>query len=206
MIAELLGEAFGGTLVSDFYAVYDQFDCPQQKVPDASAAGAAGGGPEAPGPGGARVLRRLQGGRPGMLRLKKQQGRLKAGRLPADRSRAWRRGCGTWGGKDWNDADADRLAGRLRKYQDRLTMFLHDPEVDGTNNAAERALRPAVVMRKITGGSRSEKGAQAWAILASVMRTTQQQGLPLVETIQTLLRGAWAGKPVVLLTDLFDTS
>lgn len=31
VIAGLLGEAFGGTLVSDFYAVYDQFDCPQQK-------------------------------------------------------------------------------------------------------------------------------------------------------------------------------
>jgi len=31
VIAELLGAAFGGTLVSDFYAVYDQFDCPQQK-------------------------------------------------------------------------------------------------------------------------------------------------------------------------------
>ena len=31
VIADLLGEAFGGTRVSDFYAVYDQFDCPQQK-------------------------------------------------------------------------------------------------------------------------------------------------------------------------------
>ena len=31
VIAELLGQAFGGTLVSDFYAVYDQFDCRQQK-------------------------------------------------------------------------------------------------------------------------------------------------------------------------------
>src|SRR5438477_4049168 len=31
VIAGLLGEAFGGTLVSDFYAVYDPFECPQQK-------------------------------------------------------------------------------------------------------------------------------------------------------------------------------
>ncbi len=101
----------------------------------------------------------------------------------------------------WDHPEARRLAARLGKYRHRLTTFLHNPRVDGTNNAAERALRPPVVMRKITGGSRSEKGAAAWAILASVMRTAQQQGRPLVETIETLLRAAWAGQPVTLLTD-----
>jgi hypothetical protein len=101
----------------------------------------------------------------------------------------------------WNDPDANRLAGRLAKYADRLTTFLHDPQVDGTNNAAERALRPAVVMRKITGGSRSQAGARAWAVLASVMRTARQQGLELVETIKTLLRAAWSGETIPLLVD-----
>ena len=38
------------------------------------------------------------------------------------------------------------------------------------------------------------------------MRTMRQQGLPLVDAIKTLLRGAWAGQDVVLLTELFDTS
>jgi len=70
-----------------------------------------------------------------------------------------------------------------------------------TNNAAERALRPAVVMRKITGGSRSESGAQAWAVLACVMRTAEQQGRDVVDTIKTLLRTSWAGKNIALLTD-----
>ena len=105
------------------------------------------------------------------------------------------------GRKEWNQADADRWAGRLRKYRDKLTTFLHEPQVHGTNNAAERALRPAVVMRKITGGSRSESGAQAWAILASVMRTAEQQGYDLVKTIKTLLRASWAGEKTTLLTD-----
>lgn len=105
------------------------------------------------------------------------------------------------GGKTWHEADADRLAERLRKYRTRLTTFLHEAQVDGTNNAAERALRPAVVMRKITVGSRSESGAQAWAILASVMRTAEQQGRDVVDTIKTLLRASWAGKNIALLTD-----
>ena len=111
------------------------------------------------------------------------------------------------GRKEWKQVDADRLAGRLRKYGSRLTTFLHEAHVDGTNNAAERALRPAVVMRKITGGSRSESGAQAWAILASVMRTAEQQGHDLVKTIKTLLRASWAGEKITLLTDILpDTS
>ena len=95
----------------------------------------------------------------------------------------------------WNDADANRLSRRLDKYRQKLTTFLHKPAVDPTNNAAERALRPAVVMRKITGGSRSDAGARAWAILASIMRTAEQQGRDVLETIKTLLRAAWSAKP-----------
>ena len=53
----------------------------------------------------------------------------------------------------------------------------------------------------ITGGSRSEARARAWAILASVMRTAQQQGRDVLETLKTLLRAAWAGKNPALLTD-----
>ena len=205
VILELLGEAFGGTLVSDFYVVYDRFKGPQQKClvhllrdlreavqqqPDLAEHGFF--------QGCKTVVQR-------MLELKKQQGQMN----PSAYNRQVK-GLETrlrkLGQRVWGDADADRLAGRLRKYQDRLTVFLHDPAVDGTNNAAERALRPAVVMRKITGGSRSEKGAKAWAILASVMRTMRQQGQDLVDGIKTLLRAAWAGRQCVLLTELFDTS
>ena len=90
---------------------------------------------------------------------------------------------------------------RLRKYADRLTTFLREAQVDGTNNAAERALRPAVVMRKITGGSRSESGARAWAVSASVMRTAEQQARDVMDTLKTLLRASWAGQNIALLTD-----
>ena len=75
-----------------------------------------------------------------------------------------------------------------------------DEKLDGTNNAAERALRPAVVMRKITGGSRSAKGAAAWAKLASLMRTASQQGRNVLETVRQLLVEHWAGRPALALT------
>ncbi len=135
-----------------------------------------------------------------MLRLKKRRKELSAAAY-ARQVKSIETRLQKLGGKSWGDADADRLAARLRKYHDRLTTFLHDRKVAGTNNAAERALRPAVVMRKITGGSRSESGAQAWAVLASVMHTAQQQGRDVVHTIKALLRASWAGREVHLLTD-----
>ena len=99
------------------------------------------------------------------------------------------------GNTQWNDPDADRLSARLAKYRNQMTTFLHRPEVDGTNNAAERALRPAVVMRKITGGNRSGSGARAWAILASIIRTARQQDGNVLEVLKSMLRNAWSGNP-----------
>jgi len=135
-----------------------------------------------------------------MLRLKKRQATM-APSSYARQTKSIETRLANLGRKTWKEADAERLAARIRKYGGRLTTFLHDAQVDGTNNAAEQALRPAVVMRKITGGSRSESGAQAWAILASVMRTAEQQGHDVVETIKTLLRASWAGKNIAVLTD-----
>ena len=57
-------------------------------------------------------------------------------------------------------------------------------------------------MRKITGGSRSAAGAKAWAIVASVMRTAEQQGKDVLESIKTLLKAEWSGKETALLTEL----
>jgi hypothetical protein len=55
-----------------------------------------------------------------------------------------------------------------------------------------------VVARKITGGSRSEKGADAFATLASLLRTADQQGKNTLATIKSLLIAAWtAGNPAV---------
>ena len=204
VIVELLGQAFGATddqtLISDFYAVYDQFDSSQQKCLTHLL----------------RELRETIARRPElaehvffkrckrlvqeMLRLKKRRRKLKAADYWRQVERVEKR-LEELSRQHWDDADADRLTGRLSKYRTKLTTFLHKMEVDGTNNAAERALRPAVVMRKITGGSRSESGAKAWAILASVMRTAEQQGRDVLETIKTLLRAEWAGKDIALLTD-----
>ena len=106
----------------------------------------------------------------------------------------------------WPDADATRLGKRLKKHLSSLTTFLHKKGVDPTNNAAGRAIRPVVVMRKITGGSRSASGAKAFAVLSSIVRTATQQGRDVLETIKSLLKSAWAGEELTLLTHPTNTS
>jgi transposase len=193
VIADLLGEAFAGTLVSDFYAVYDQFKGPQQKCLAHLLRELHEVVTQQPDLADHAFFVKTKSLLQQMLRLKKKQATLEATaynwQIKGLETRLHKLAAQRWG-----QEQADRLAERLDKYQDRLTTFLHDPAVDGTNNAAERAIRPAVVMRKITGGSRSEKGAKAWSILASIIRTAQQQGKPLIATIETLLRAAWAGQ------------
>lgn len=57
-----------------------------------------------------------------------------------------------------------------------LTCVLH-PEIEPTNNKAERALREFVIQRKIIGTLRNEKGTRTTEIIMSAIATWKQQGL-----------------------------
>lgn len=75
----------------------------------------------------------------------------------------------------WTDPDCQRLARRILKHLDELLVWLRNPAVSADNNEAERELRPAVVTRKTSFGSRSKMGALAFARLLSVIRTWERQ-------------------------------
>jgi transposase len=68
------------------------------------------------------------------------------------------------------------LATRLRTHLSELFTFVRDPQVDATNNAAERSLRPLVIARKISGGTRSATGSRTRMILYSLCATAKLQG------------------------------
>ena len=72
---------------------------------------------------------------------------------------------------------------RLWKQRDHLFTFLERAEVPATNNLAERQLRPAVIARKISCGNKTDKGATAWAALASLAATRRQAGASFIELI-----------------------
>ncbi len=73
-----------------------------------------------------------------------------------------------------------RFVQGILALRERLFEFVRDPTVEGTNNRAERALRPAVVARKISGGSRSWRGARVFAVLATVVQTLQLRSQDLI--------------------------
>jgi hypothetical protein len=78
--------------------------------------------------------------------------------------------------QNWQDPDCCRLARRIEKHLEELLLWLRDPAVTPDNNEAERELRPAVITRKTSFGSRSRQGAHAFALLLSLIRTWQRQG------------------------------
>jgi len=82
--------------------------------------------------------------------------------------------------------DARRLQRRYLKHRQKLFVFLYRTDVDPTNNVAERALRPSVIHRKVTGCFRSEWGAKAFAALASVIDTAELSGVRAFDAIQSL--------------------
>ena len=51
-------------------------------------------------------------------------------------------------------------------------------------NASERALRNSVIHRKVSGGFRSDAGAEAHAVVSSVVDTARKRGEDVFETLQ----------------------
>jgi transposase len=83
--------------------------------------------------------------------------------------------------------DARRLQKRFRKHHDKLWVFLDHPDVPFDNNASERALRPAVVHRKVIGGFRSEDGATGYALYRTIEDTARKQGQPILHALHAAL-------------------
>jgi transposase len=87
-----------------------------------------------------------------------------------------------------------KLAQGIRKCRGDLFLFITRRDVPATNNDCERALRPSVIFRKVTGGFRSQWGAQAYAAAASVIATGRLHGNSALQALQAAL----AGRPVLM--------
>ena len=88
----------------------------------------------------------------------------------------------------YSDGDTLRLSKRLRRHWDHLFTFLDKPEMPFENNLAERAIRPAVILRKAGQSNRSEQGAAAQSVLMTVFRTLKLRGLDPISTVTAALR------------------
>jgi transposase len=79
------------------------------------------------------------------------------------------------------------LCERVERFLPELFVFVAVPGVPSHNNLAERSVRPLVVARKISGGTRSPQGSQTRMGLASLFGTWMAQHLnPFHQCLATL--------------------
>jgi hypothetical protein len=106
----------------------------------------------------------------------------------------------------YKDAHCRRLAKRLRTHEHSLFTFLFYPgEVEPDNNRAERAIRPAVIIRKMSGGSRTPAGAYATADLMSLARTCALNGRNFVSYLLDALHHHLCGCQGTVLNAIINS-
>jgi hypothetical protein len=97
-------------------------------------------------------------------------------------------------------ADAQRLVNRIKRHWHEWFTFLSHPEVKPDNNDAERALRPVVVHRKVSGGARSDWGTKLVAQMFSFLETVRLQAGEAIAQLYELLSLAGRSPPGLHLT------
>jgi hypothetical protein len=180
---ELLGPGFGGTVICDFYSAYNPLGVSKQRC-------------------WVHLLRET-------AKLSSEEGQAlhrelkasyrwiesKLGRSPPPGRRERWASFGEWeleqlARREWSDPECQRIAKRLAKHACELYRWVRQPGVEATNNGTERALRPYVVKRKISGGHRSWAGARTHAILLSVLETCRRRGEDFRSLIESTLKQA----------------
>jgi transposase len=92
------------------------------------------------------------------------------------------------------------MARNLLKAWPALWTFARHPAAEPTNNHAERALRSAVIYRKLSLGSQSPAGEQRVARLLTAHTTCRLQHRPLHAYLTDAITAHNRGDPVPLLT------
>src|SRR5688572_10177171 len=170
---KLLGPDYAGALVTDCHGAYRRLKCPQHKCIAHHL----------------RALHKARGKNPteaspyldAWKRLWQEVIELRDQRdaLPAD-TFAQRRAAleATWDkllARPVAQPGDRYFLGRMRNVgAHHFGCLYHD--VEATNNRAERAIRPAVIARKVSCGNRTQRGASTWQILVSLATTAHKSG------------------------------
>jgi transposase len=188
VVEEILGAVFGGVLCSDFYGAYHKIQSEKQKC-------------------WAHILRDLKNLRekdPSNLEIQYFASRLKnffergkqlredkvVGKDIGSRLKRLKSDTEFFACRKFKHPELQTLAKRLIKYRREMYTFI-EKNLEPTNNNAEREIRPAVLMRKISYGNRSDQGRQNQAILMSIIRTAHKRGQNFV----AMATGHLAGLP-----------
>ncbi len=200
---ELLGEDFGGFVVTDRYAGYHFLEVLQQQLCWCHVTRQLVEVSQRPGVAGRRgaelvaLARRViachrtylqDGHNPGWLAAELALLRTQI-RTLLEQCAAGR-----------HTRTANFATGLLAEYE-ALWTFADVPQahIDPSNNAAERAVRHAVLMRKIQGGTQSDRGSRWVERIQSVRETCRLQNRPVLDWLTRAATAAHHGKPAPTL-------
>lgn len=102
---------------------------------------------------------------------------------------------------EWPDPDdiLKEIIKKVKRQQPRILTFVEHPGVPCHNNYAEFLIRLGVLKRKISGGSMSSEGANAYAVLLSIYVTCKLRGISFPKYMKESLRHyIRTGKPMLL--------
>ena len=181
VVKQMLGDDFGGVLVSDCLSSYDPIDCVKHKCYAhhlrALEAAIERFEPDHCGPlCTLRVLLRA------LLLLAKVRDEMPR-ELYDDRTARIRAGVYRIIDATYSQPGVEKALHRFRTHREHLFTFLDHPDVPPDNNLAERRLRPAVITRKLSCGNRTERGKSTWEVLASTIATCRQRGLSVIQVL-----------------------
>src|SRR5271154_480658 len=88
------------------------------------------------------------------------------------------------------------LAGEILNDWDAVVAFVSDPNLPPTNNEAERALRHAVIARRISFGTRTDEGSRFYAAGLGVIATCRQRDVETWPYACGLIAAARANLPL----------
>ena len=94
-----------------------------------------------------------------------------------------------WLKRGYGSEKVEKLIGKIENGFDYWFTFVTHPDVESTNNRAERALREHVVQRKIVGTLRNRKGTSIHERIMTVLATWAQQGLNSLQMMRARLSG-----------------
>jgi transposase len=197
----LLGENPTGTIVSDRYAVYLFIDDSQRQLclahvlPDFTALGERAGAP-------GRLGRKLQRELAAVFATLNAPGRDRADltALAADlKPQRERIGDLLAQGARSRDPKTSRFCTGLRDHEAALWTFTRLPSVPATNNAAERALRHAVMWRKTSYGTQTDHGDRLVERLLTIRETCRLQHRRLHDYLTTAITADLRGRAIPAL-------
>jgi transposase len=181
LLSNILGKDFGGVLVSDCLAIYDDATALQQKcyAHHYKAIRQAKALHPHQGEG---FLCEVEGILRAAVALQQQKADFSL-KIFSDLRQALQHKAVQLLEPPRSEPNEEAVRKRLNKQRDHLFTFLDHDGVDATNNLAERQLRPAVIARKISCGNKTPKGARTWQILTSLAATCAQRATSFIAEI-----------------------